>query len=235
MIQFYAPDILTDPSLGPQEALHCVRVLRNKAGDMIRVTDGNGSVFMCRILQADSRKASLEIVSRDKVSKSWNFNITIAVAPTKNADRMSWLVEKATEIGVDRICFFPSRFCERKAINVDRLKRVAISAMNQSLKANIPVIENLDSFSNLRDLGGYKYFGYCDSSLPRLSFTKELIPAKDVSLAIGPEGDFSPEEVQSLLESGFKAVTFGDERLRTETAALYGLSAIHILSEYFKP
>lgn len=229
MIQFFSPEIKTSPVLGPQESLHCVRVLRKKVGDIIPVTDGNGSLYECKIIIADSKKVVFNIISEKKVPKNWPFQITLALAPTKNADRMSWLVEKSVEIGVDRICFFPSRFSERKNINVERLERVAISAMNQSLKCRLPKIEQLQRFDNLLNLEEDKYFGYCNETLPRLVFAQEYHPGNDVMIAIGPEGDFSKEEVDAMLNAGFKAVTFGNERLRTETAALYGVTAIHVL------
>lgn len=229
MIQFFSPEIKTSPVLGPQESLHCVRVLRKKVGDIIPVTDGKGSLYECEIIVADSRKVVFKILSENKIPKNWPFQITLALAPTKNADRMSWLVEKSIEIGVDRICFFPSRFSERKTINADRLERVAISAMNQSLKCRLPKIEQLQRFDSLLNVEGDKYFGYCNETLPRLVFAKEFRPGNDVMIAIGPEGDFSKEEVDAMLNAGFKAVTFGNERLRTETAALYGVTAIHVL------
>lgn len=229
MIQFFSPEIKSSPVLGPQESLHCVRVLRKKVGDVIPVTDGKGSLYDCEITVADSKKVVFDILSEKKVPKNWPFQITLALAPTKNADRMSWLVEKSVEIGIDRICFFPSRFSERKNINVERLERVAISAMNQSLKCQLPEIEQLQRFDSLLNLAGDKYFGYCNEALPRLIFSKEFRPGNDVVITIGPEGDFSKEEVDAMLNAGFKAVTFGNERLRTETAALYGVTAVHVL------
>lgn len=220
--------------LGPEESVHCVRVLRRKVGDVIFVTDGRGSRFECRIVDAATRGVRLDIISSSLVARSWNFNITLAVAPTKNADRMSWLVEKATEIGVDRIMFIECRHSERRNLNIGRLRRVAISAMNQSLKTWLPDIPEVQPLDNLFVAGGLKYFGYCSPDFPRNDFARDFFGQttdRDVTVAIGPEGDFSPEEAIALREAGFEAVSFGEERLRTESAALYGVTAVHIVND----
>lgn len=230
MIQFYAPDILISGSLGLEESAHCMRVLRKRVGDIISVTDGRGNRFECRIAAGDAKRVELDIISQTEVPKSWQGNITLAVAPTKNADRMAWLVEKATEIGVDRIIFIKCSNSERKAVNIERLRRNAISAMDQSLKTRLPAIEGIVPIKEIVSLTGSRYFGYCDDSTPRLEFVKEYEAGKDVVILIGPEGDFSKEEVEMLTAGGFVAVTFGDERLRTETAALYGVTAIHVIN-----
>lgn len=230
MIQFYSPDILSRPELGPEEAAHCVKVLRRRPGDIIFVTDGRGTRYECRILSADTRRVSLEILSGTIVKRGWDYSITLAVAPTKNADRMSWLVEKAVEIGVDRICFILCAHSERRNLNVERLRKNAVSAMNQSLKTWLPELVDLRPITSIYPLEGQKFYGYCDSLKPRLGFVRECRPGSDVVVAIGPEGDFSQEEVAALDGAGYRAVTFGDERLRTETAGLYAVTATHIIN-----
>lgn len=230
MIQFYAPDIENTHSLSVEESLHCVRVLRKRSGDVIHVTDGRGTRYECRILEADTRDVKLEIVSRTEVAKNWDCRIILAVAPTKNADRMAWLVEKATEIGVDGIRFVSCRHSERKNVNTDRLRRNAISAMNQSLKARLPEIREVTFRDLIETDAEGRFFGYCDEKTERVEFVNEYVPGSDVVIAIGPEGDFSEEEVGSLREAGFKAVTLGKERLRTETAALYSVTAVHVIN-----
>lgn len=234
MIQFYSPDIENTHALGVEESGHCVRVLRKKEGDIIYVTDGKGDRFECIIKNADSRVVKLEILNTEKIKKSWAFNITLVVAPTKNADRMAWLVEKCTEIGIDSIYFLDCRRNERKNINIDRLRRNAISAMNQSLKTRLPQICGMVKFDRVTELPGEKFFGYCNTQLERKDFVKELSPGSDVVIVIGPEGDFSEEEVDFMLKKEFRAVTFGEERLRTETAALYGVTAIHVKNDLNK-
>ena len=233
MIQFYSPDIKSSLILGPEEAHHCVKVLRRKAGDIIYVTDGLGKRFECRIILADTKRLQLEIINEEYIPKGWNYELVIAVAPTKNAERMSWLVEKATEIGVDSIRFVVCRNSERKNLNIERLRRNAISAMNQSLKTRLPDLKEPVPLKSVLNFKGEKLFGYCDSETERKEFIKEY-RGGDIVILIGPEGDFDHEEVRMLTDGGFSAVTFGDERLRTETAALYGLAAVHIINQIEK-
>lgn len=232
MIQFYSPDIETTLSLPPEESLHCSRVLRKKEGDVIFVTDGKGNRFECEIMKADPRKTILRILSGIKEENHWPGRITLAVAPTKNIDRMSWLVEKAVEIGVDEIAFIDCVRNERHKLSVDRLKRVAVSAMKQSLKSTLPDINEMVSLKDFlkNNTGKNGFFGYCDDKTERRNFSTAYTPGTDAIILIGPEGDFSPQEVSLLKETGFVPVTFGESRLRTETAALYGVNAVHVLN-----
>ena len=232
MIQFYAPDIQTSLTLPEDDAKHCLRVLRKSVGDLVEVVDGNGFRYTCRLLSDNPRKAAVEIVDRIEVARTWDTEITVAVAPTKNMDRMEWLVEKLTEVGVDRIIPLLCRHSERKEIKEERLRRIAVSAMKQSLKAVLPVI---DPMTPLRQaVGGLlpearRYVGYCDDSVERRDFANVYEAGRDTVIFIGPEGDFSPSEVEMLLGGGVMPVTFGENRLRTETAALYGVTACHVL------
>lgn len=239
MIQFYAPDLLTAGILPPDESRHCSKVLRHRADDVIYVIDGSGVRYQCRILDPDSRATKLEIISTEKIPDLWQPEITLAVAPTKNIDRIEWLVEKAVEIGVNRIVPLLCEHSERKVIKEERLINIAVSAMKQSLKTRLPeltgiipfksFLENIpnrpESSANLQ-----KFMGYCDAAYPRKELIKEYQPGKDVVLLIGPEGDFSPAEITSAVESGFTPVSFGPSRMRTETAALFALEAIHIIN-----
>ena len=233
MIQFYSPFLESTLTLGPEEAHHCVKVLRRKTGDIIYVTDGKGKRFECRLVQADTKHLQLEIINETFIPLNWKNNIVLAVAPTKNSDRMSWLVEKATEIGVNKIIFLNCRNSERKNLNVERLRRNAISAMNQSLKTHLPEIGEIVGLKTICDYPGEKYFGYCDSEIERKEFIKDY-KGGDVTILIGPEGDFDRDEVDLLISAGYMPVTFGDERLRTETAALYGVTATHIINQLNK-
>lgn len=233
MIQFYSPDIKESLSLGPEEAHHCVKVLRKKSGDHIFVTDGKGHRYECEIITADTRNLSLRVINEESVDKGWHHRFILAVAPTKNSDRMSWLVEKATEIGIDEICFVDCRYSERRHLNIERLKKNAISAMNQSLKVYLPEVKDMVPLKSIVNLPGEKYFGYCDSAFERKEFVNEY-HGGDVVIAIGPEGDFDAKEVSMLTEAGYLPVTFGTARLRTETAALYGLTAVHIINQLRK-
>ncbi len=237
MIQFYAPDIEETLTLPEGESAHCCRVLRLKEGDLISVTDGQGHIFECEITLAHPKHTQIRIVEKKEMPRLRNNEVTLAVAPTKNIDRIEWLIEKAVEVGVDRIVLVKCSRSERKNINTDRLQRIIVSAMNQSLKSVLPKFEGLiplkDFLREEKEHRGDKelYMGYCSEDVERRSLTASLTQGKDVTLLIGPEGDFSPEEVEDALNSGFTAVTFGEMRLRTETAALYALQTVHILNE----
>ncbi len=232
MIQFCAPDIERTLTLPVAESAHCVKVLRRKPGDEVVVTDGRGYRYECRLTLADPRGAMVEIVSKEFVPNHWGVEITIAVAPSKNMDRMEWFVEKAIEIGIDRIVLLKCDRSERKVVKTERLQKIALSAMNQSLKTKCPeIVEMTDIRQFIREpFEGQKFFGYCSDDYPRLELIREYRPGSNVCIMIGPEGDFSPREVEEAVTQGFIPVTFGQSRLRTETAALYAVQAIHILN-----
>ena len=237
MIQFYAPDILQTLTLPESESAHCCRVLRMQAGDEAIVTDGKGHRYRCVILEAHPKHTSVEIVDTEEAQKHWPCRITLAVAPTKHSDRMEWLLEKAVEIGVDKVALLRCQRSERKAIKVERLEKVMVSAMKQSLKGVMPEIEEVTSFKYFVETvaeGSQKFFGYCSKDYPRKDFSKEYRAGADVVIMIGPEGDFTPEEVDMAVAAGFVPVTFGESRLRTETAALYGVTAVHVLCQLAK-
>lgn len=233
MIQFYCPDIETTHTLPESDSKHCVRVLRMQQGDELEVVDGKGHRFLCRLLDAHPKRAMLEIVSRDDVVKAWPGRITVAVAPTKHMDRMEWLVEKLTEIGVDAVVPLLCDRSERREIKVDRLEKIAVSAMKQSLKATLPDISEMTPFGKaMTDAvgrGDNLYFAYCDSDADRRLLVKEMRSGKPATVFIGPEGDFSPSEVKTALAAGCVPVSLGDNRLRTETAALVACDTYQLL------
>lgn len=236
MIQFYSPQIETDPFLPEEESGHCCRVLRMNVGDTIRVTDGRGGLYSCRIKDANPKHTGLEILESRK-EPSRNYSLTLAVAPTKNADRMEWMVEKAVEIGVDRIVLLKCDRSERKNLRTDRIRKIMISAMNQSLELHLPLLDELTSikdFVNERSLGSQKFFGYCSEDFSRKELVKECKAGEDVIVMIGPEGDFSPSEVSMAVENGFIPVTFGEKRLRTETAGVFAVCAVNIINQLQK-
>lgn len=232
MIQFYAPDIETTGILPESESGHCCRVLRMNEGDHIFVTDGHDHRFECEIIEAHPKRTAVEIISRTEVQPWWGFRLELCVAPSKHIDRMEWLIEKSVEIGVDQITLMKCERSERKTINIERMKKIAVSAMNQSLKTRLPEITEVTPFKALTNDGfaGFKCFGYCDDTHPRLSFRHEY-KGGDVRVLIGPEGDFSPAEVESAISAGYAPVTFGGSRLRLETAALYAVIAAHVISD----
>lgn len=238
MIRFYAPDIAEDQTLPESDSGHCVRVLRMKAGDILQVVDGSGNLYHCVLEDAHPKHASVRIESVEELPKTWPNNITVGIAPTKNSDRMEWLVEKLVELGVDKIVPLRCRHSERKDINIERLNKIAVSAMKQSLKAILPVIEPMTPYKDFIESvpqasTSQRFIAYCDDEVERRLFAREYIPGKDTYLLIGPEGDFSPEEVQLALSRGWMPVSLGDNRLRTETAALFSVAAAHTLNQRF--
>lgn len=232
MIQFYSPDIESTGVLPETESGHCCRVLRMKEGDNIYVTDGKGHRYECTILDAHPKHTALEILTMEEIKPWWGFQIELCVTPAKNADRTEWLVEKAVEIGVDKITLMKCQRSERKTLRTDRLEKIAISAMNQSLKTNRTIIEGPVDFKEIVDDGfsGFKCLGYCDDSYPLRSFANEY-KGGNLRILIGPEGDFTPDEVAMTVEKGYLPVTFGGSRLRLETAALYAAVAAHVIGD----
>ena len=236
MIRFYAPDIITTRTLPETESAHCCRVLRMKEGDIIHAVDGKGVAYKCMILEAHPKHTVVEIMEKREESLHWTPNITLAVAPTKNIDRMEWLLEKATEIGVNEIFFLKCEHSERKEVKDDRMQKILVSAMKQSMKAFMPEFHGMITFKEFikRINEDYKdsslIMGYCSSEYPRRELTKVYNASENVVILIGPEGDFSPEEVTLAVDAGFVPPTFGNTRLRTETAALYALTAIHVIN-----
>lgn len=235
MIQFYAPDIAINPILPESDSQHCVRVLRMKEGDTLEVIDGKGHRYTCRLIEAHAKRAHVEIIEKQDVPLSWQNNITIAVAPTKHLDRMEWMVEKLTEIGVNRIIPLLCRYSERKELKIERLEKIAISAMKQSLKTVLPIIDVMTPIKDVitKQMYDQRFIAYCDTSIPRKLLSAEYKANKDTLILIGPEGDFSTEEINMALNSGYNPISLGDNRLRTETAAVVACDTCHIINQLF--
>ena len=214
--------------LDSEESRHCVKVLRKKPGDLIFVTDGKGFFYECIITKAEASQCAFDIRHRQAAAKR-NYYIHLAISPTKNADRIEWFVEKATELGIDKITFIECRNTERSFIKTERMMKVAVSAMKQSMKAVLPLIaDELHQFTEVVE--------NCEQSVKCIAFVDATNPVhlKDVAPArtsycvlIGPEGDFSADELKTAADRGFKKVSLGQSRLRTETA---GMAACHILN-----
>lgn len=232
MIQFYCPDIKSNPVLPESDSGHAVRVLRMKEGDPLQVVDGKGHIYSCVLTCAHPKHAAVEIVAEEEQPNPWTGKITVAVAPTKNMDRMEWLTEKLTEIGVDRIVPLKCRRSERKELKADRLEKVAVAAMKQSLKTVLPDIAPMTRFADFigSQLPPHRFICFCDERFPRVELATACVPGEDTVILIGPEGDFAPEEVEAALAAGFIPVALGPCRLRTETAALVAADTLHILS-----
>lgn len=234
MIQFYAPDIEISPVLPESESAHCCRVLRMQPGDRIMVTDGKGFRYLCEILDNDPRHTALSIKEKECIERA-SYKLTLAVAPTKNMERMEWMAEKAVEIGVDRIVLLQCARSERRIMRRERLVKVLIAAMKQSLSASLPELTDLIPFSKFIkeevSNGCQKFFGYCSDEFPKKEFVKECRPLSDVIVMIGPEGDFSLDEVQKAVDAGFMPVSLGNKRLRTETAGVFVAAAVNVINQ----
>ena len=240
---FYSKDISSSGfcTLDAEESRHAVRVLRMREGDTINVTDGMGHLYQCRIVQADDRACTIEPILETTHGVGATHNETslhLAVATTKNPARMEWLVEKAVEIGVGEITLLQCDHSERTFLKTDRLERLALSAMKQSLHLTLPPI---NPAVTLRDFvtqalnqtsdKATKLIAHCEADKPRTPIAAALQPGNDAVVLIGPEGDFSEEEIALALDAGFQPVSLGPSRLRTETAALYAVTAFNLIND----
>ncbi len=231
-------------TLDEQESVHCTRVLRHKAGDVINVIDGQGSLLECRIISGNKNSTELEILSVQENFGTHNYHLTMAVCPTKNIDRYEWFLEKATELGMDAVVPVIGDHSERKIVKADRCEKILISAAKQSLKAAVPafdepctVKEFIESFSAASPEAAsdgantLKLIAYCGEAT-KMS-VKEALEQKNghavprIAILIGPEGDFSQQEVDLAIANGFIPVHLGPSRLRTETAAVFACSEVY--------
>lgn len=219
MAIFYTPDIRTNPCLSEEESVHCVRVLRLGEGAEIDLIDGVGNFYRARIVQAHPKHCMVEVLET-LPDRTPPFMAHIAMAPTKNFDRTEWFVEKATEVGIGGFHFITSQHSERKQLKLERVEKIVVSALKQSVKALKPQIGEWMDFKRFvaQPFEGQKYICHCNPGEKPL-LNNVCRPGTPVLVLIGPEGDFSPEEVVFAQEHGFQAVSLGDTRLRTETAA----------------
>lgn len=212
--------------LDKDESKHCVKSLRKKMNDTILITNGKGKVFEAKLVNEDVNKCMVEISKEVNSPFLKKYNLHIAISPLKNPDRFEWFVEKAVEIGVDSIIPIICEHTEKSGIKMDRLKRIAVSAMKQSLKVNLPEISNpikISEFLNGDFNSSQNFIAWCETSKEKLLF-EVLAKTQDVVLLIGPEGDFTKTEVDLAIQKGFLPVSLGNSRFRTETA---GVLACH--------
>lgn len=229
---FYTPDILKNNELPEEEALHCIRVLRLSIGDEVMLTDGKGSFYKATISACSNKRCLVKILEQIPEKKAWIAHLHLAIAPTKNMDRIEWFAEKATEIGFDELTFLNCRYSERKVVKNERIEKILVSAVKQSLKASVPVLNEMIDFDKFisQDFNGQKFIAHCyPGEKPLL---KDLIRrGEDVLVLIGPEGDFSEEEVEKAIKSGFQPISLGRSRLRTETAALVACHIMNLINQ----
>jgi len=231
---FYSSDIDAGVvRLDKEQSGHCVRVLRHREGDRISVIDGSGPLYECVLTDANPNAASARIVGQIPSFGAHPYRLTMAVCPTKNIDRYEWFAEKATEIGVDVIAPVIGDRSERRVIKTDRLQRIVLSAAKQSLKGRLPEVPepvSVKDFIAGAPADALKLICYCEDEESRRTGISEALcsEAGSICILIGPEGDFSPEEVAAALEAGWKPVHLGPSRLRTETAAVVAATAVYV-------
>lgn len=232
---FYAPEIsLPRYTLPEEESKHCVRVLRMTVGDELHLTDGKGNMYRCKVVSDNVKRCEVEVVESWPEYERMSYGLTMCVAPTKNIDRFEWFLEKATEIGISEVYPLECDHSERRQIKLEREEKVITAAVKQSLKAYHPVLHDLTSVRDIiaMDFEGEKYIAHCDSSFGERPYLGNLVKkGANTLILIGPEGDFSKEEINFALQNGFKAISLGRERLRTETAAVVATTVVATINK----
>ena len=228
---FFVPDAAQQTELPADEAMHALRVLRLKSGDEMFLMDGEGNYYRAQVTIAATHRCFYEILETMPQERQWQGRVHLAIAPTKMMDRIEWMVEKATEIGVDEVSFLNCQFSERRLVKTTRLEKIIVAAVKQSHKAYKPQLHEIESFKAFihEPREGRKFIAHCYEEVPRSYLFEELKKnggTEDATVMIGPEGDFSIEEVKMAVEAGWQSVHLGESRLRTETA---GLSAIMMM------
>lgn len=219
-------------TLPEEESKHCVKVLRMTEGERFCVTDGEGSLYDAELVEALPKRATVNLTNKRPGYDHWGFTLEIAIAPTKINERTEWFLEKATEIGIDRVRLFTSYHSERRAANVERFQKVMIAAMKQSIKSRLPRIDDLMPFEKLvkQPFDGQKFIAWIDEDV-KDCLCDLYHKGENVMVLIGPEGDFSPEEVALAKENGFVPVSLGEARLRTETAAIVACHTVQLINQ----
>ncbi|MCF6333534.1 MAG: 16S rRNA (uracil(1498)-N(3))-methyltransferase [Draconibacterium sp.] len=230
---FYIPNISgNEVILNETESKHAVRVLRLTEGSQVQLIDGQGGFYEAEIADAQPKKCKLSITNSIKEFEKKSFKLHIAIAPTKNIDRFEWFLEKCTEIGIDEITPLLSEHSERKVIKPERLKKILVAAMKQSLKAYLPKLNSLTNFNEFISRTNYqnKYIAHCNNG-DKLHLKNYIQKNEDAVILIGPEGDFSAEEVQLAKKNGFMEISLGSARLRTETAGIVACHIVNLVNE----
>lgn len=226
-----AGSVSTLVTLDAEESAHCVRVLRKKPGDEIHLTDGQGNIYLARLEDNHIKHCSIQILSVQATQRR-GFRLHIAIAPTKNTDRFEWFLEKSTEIGIDEITPVICEHSERTVLRTDRLQKILVSAMKQSMNLYLPQLNEPVRFIDFirKTHSGSQYIAYIEER-QELSLKNEYIPGSDALILIGPEGDFSTSEVSKALDSGYKAISLGPSRLRTETAGVVACMTVNLANQ----
>ena len=233
---FYSPNIDKESQIytfNKEESRHIIRVLRKKEGDFLHITNGKGFLINAEINHANDKKCMVSILSFEKQPKTWNYYLHIAIAPTKMNDRFEWFIEKATEIGIDEITPIICDNSERRILKTERVQKVLISAMKQSLKFNLPKLNKPVKFSEIINTSfeGNKFIAHCEDPNQKNTLKNLLKPDQNTLVLIGPEGDFSPKEISLSLQHKFIPLSLGSSRLRTETAGIVVCNTISVINE----
>lgn len=234
MYLFYEPNIKESLTLSEEESNHCVQVLRRTVGDEVLVTDGKGHLYHCVVTNPHRKHCELRIghvETPEALHEGW---IRIGLAPTKNIDRTEWAIEKCVEMGADEIVLLVCDHSERKTVNIERLHKIVVSAAKQSLKTRFPILRPLTKMSDLA-VEGDRFIAHCiegyKATDDKRALKDKIVRGHETTVLIGPEGDFSPEEVAWALEKGYEPVSLGAARLRTETAAVAACHTAVLINE----
>lgn len=233
MALFHVPNFASGTVLPEEESQHAVKVLRLQIGSEINIVDGVGGFYIARITNPHPKHCGFEIIETQTEYGKRDYKLHIAIAPTKNIERLEWFIEKATEIGIDEITPIVCRFSERKMIKEERLDKIIVSAAKQSLKAYFPTLNPLCTFDELmkKHKASQKFIAHCYEDDKKL-LQNEIQKSSDILILIGPEGDFSKEEVQQAIALGFIPVSLGNSRLRTETAGVVACHTSAIINQF---
>ncbi len=217
--------------LNEDESLHCVKVLRHKVGDIICVIDGMGTRAIGKIEAAHAKQCAVSLSQKETVAKNRNYYLHIAIAPTKNIERIEWFVEKAVEMGIDEISFIRCKNSERTVVKDERILKVAESAVKQSKQAYLPKMNSLVEYKDFikNSTADVKLIAHCEEN-KKQPINSAVSKGKSHIVLIGPEGDFTKEEIELALASQYQATSLGENRLRTETAGLYTAAALAVLN-----
>ncbi len=232
---FYNKDITSTDAqftFDKTESRHIVKALRKKEGDFLHITNGKNELFTVQILLANDKRCLVEIINTQAKSKPWNYKLHIAIAPTKNNVRLEWFLEKATEIGIDEITPLICSNSERTVLKTERLEKIVQSAMKQSLKFVLPKLNEPIKFSDFirQDFEGDLFIAHCEEQ-DKKAFANTIKPNTNILILIGPEGDFSPTEIEKALAKMYIPVSLGESRLRTETAGVVATQTVALINE----
>lgn len=235
MALFYAPDIKSTLILPEEESQHAVKVLRMEEGDTLDIIDGKGNLYNAKITIANHKKCKVDILNEVAEYQKHSIHLHVAIAPTKNIERIEWFAEKVTEIGIDEITPIICQHSERKVVKRDRIEKILISAMKQSKKAYLPILNEQCTFNELmkRSIKGELYIGHCYEQ-DKKELCTTYTPGTDVTILIGPEGDFSEEEVAMAMANNYIPISLGESRLRTETAGVVACHTINLINQLNK-